>query len=52
MIGANKSDPNVPVEYIIKNPYPNTFNKDDPDTFKTSDLACIIDEHDAENDYF
>ena len=49
MIGANKSDPNVPVEYIIKNPYPNTFDKDDPDAFNTSDLESIIDEHGAEN---
>lgn len=52
MVGGNTAIPNVPVEYIIKYPYPNSKERDDPDKLKTSFLAGIIDQHGPENVLF
>ena len=52
MIGGNQSCLNIPVEYHIKNPYPHSLERDDPNRLNTSLLAQIIDEHGPENVLF
>jgi hypothetical protein len=52
MIGGNSASPNIPVEYFIKYPYPETRKKDDHDKLKTSVLAKIINQHGPENVMF
>jgi hypothetical protein len=51
MIGGNTTSPNIPVEYIIKNPYPDTY-RFDHHKLQTSVLAKIIDQHGPENVLF
>lgn len=53
MIGGNTASPNIPVEYLIKYPYPsNRGGNDDPEKLNTSFLAKIIDQHGPENVIF
>jgi hypothetical protein len=53
MIGGNTASPNIPVEYLIKYPYPsNRSGNDDPEKLNTSFLAKIIDQHGPENVIF
>lgn len=52
MVGGNVVSPNVPVEYLIKYPYPTTRGQDDPEKLNTSFLANIIDQYGPENVLF
>jgi hypothetical protein len=52
MIGGNTKSPNIPVEYLIKYPYPSNPGYDDPEKLNTSFLATIIDQHGPENVLF
>lgn len=52
MTGGNTQSPNIPVEYYIKYPYPDTRNLDNPEKLSTRFLANIIDEHGPENVLF
>lgn len=51
MVGGNKASPNVPVEYLVKYPYPSTKHDED-EKLKTSVLADLIDQHGPENVMF
>ena len=52
MIGGNMKSPNIPVEYLIKYPYPSSRGYDDPEKLSTLFLAKIIDQHGPENVLF
>ena len=51
MVGGNLASPNIPVEYLIKYPYPST-KSDDDEKLRTSVLARLIDQHGPENVMF
>uniref|UniRef100_A0A7S4AT84 Helicase ATP-binding domain-containing protein n=1 Tax=Pseudo-nitzschia australis TaxID=44445 RepID=A0A7S4AT84_9STRA len=53
MVGGNTASPNLPVEYLMKYPYPNTDGfRYDPEKLSTSFLAEVIDKHGPENVMF
>ncbi len=51
MVGGNVKSPNIPVEYLIKYPYPGNRDDDD-DKLKTSALEKLIDDYGPENVMF
>jgi len=51
IVGGNTTSPNIPVEYLIKYPYPKN-NDSDHDKLDTMMLARIINEHGSENVLF
>ena len=52
MVGGNDRSPNIPVEYLMKYPYPNSSGSYDSEKLNTSALAKIIDKHGPENVMF